>query len=173
MSDFSPQPASAAQRPPRRLSRRRFLQACAASTLAGTATYGYARTYGVTNLKVEHVTVPIPHLAPAWQNTRLVHLSDLHHGCTDLSLITRALGMARDLAPDFLLITGDFIDNKYANVDTLAAALRPITGRIPPSAVPATTTTATTTPSAAACAPGSRPPACACSATPSSPPGGS
>lgn len=114
-----------------RLSRRRFLQACAGACIAGGGTLAYSHTLGTSNLRIEHVTVHIPHLATRWHNRRIVHLSDLHHGCTSLELISRALGMARDLAPDFLLLTGDLVDNKYADVAALARVLEPITRTIP------------------------------------------
>jgi len=113
-----------------RFSRRRFLQACSGMFLAGGGTVAYGSTAGVSNLEVEHVTARIPTLAPRWHGRRIVLLSDLHHGRTDLGLIVHSLEMAAALKPDFLVITGDFVDNKYADVDSLVRALKPFTSSI-------------------------------------------
>ncbi len=114
----------------KRFSRRKFLKACSGFALAGGTTIAYGSTAGVNTLQIEHVTARIPGLAPRWHNRRIVHLSDLHHGRTNLSLIVRSLEMAAELKPDFLVITGDFVDNKSADVDELARALKPFTSRI-------------------------------------------
>jgi predicted MPP superfamily phosphohydrolase len=114
----------------RLITRRGFLKACGAVVATGAATYGYGYFIGVKALTVEHVTVTVPGLAARWHNRRIVQLSDLHAGRTSIEIIRRALGMALDLAPDFLVITGDFMDSRYARTDPLAAALKPVTAKV-------------------------------------------
>ncbi len=99
-------------------------------TLAGGATYAYGSTIAVHEVVTEHVTIPIPGLAPRWHNQRIVQLSDLHAGRTSMAHIQHALQVALDLQPEFLLITGDFIDNKRVDPAELCAALRPVTAKI-------------------------------------------
>jgi uncharacterized protein len=113
-----------------RLTRRRFLQTLAGAGLLGTGALAYASLIEVHRLVIEQITIPIPNLAAARHNTRLVQLSDFHAGRTALAHIDRALHLALDLKPDFLLITGDFVDSEHADIPALCNVLRPVTAQV-------------------------------------------
>jgi predicted MPP superfamily phosphohydrolase len=56
--------------------------------------------------------VPMPGLKPESTGLRLVQLSDLHWGCGDTSgLLHDAVARANALEPDFVFLTGDFVDD--------------------------------------------------------------
>ena len=114
----------------RGLTRRTFLRALAGVGLLGAGTLGYASLIEVHRLVIERITVPIPGLAERRHNCRIVQLSDLHAGRVALSYIDHALHVALDLKPDFLLITGDFVDSEAADVDALGKTLRPIAAQV-------------------------------------------
>jgi len=113
-----------------RVTRRGFLKTLAGAVLAGAGTYAYGSLIESHRLVVEQVTIPIAGLAAARHGCRIVQLSDLHSGRTALSHIERSLAMALDLKPDFLVITGDFVDSEHADVDALCRVLRKITPRV-------------------------------------------
>jgi uncharacterized protein len=114
----------------RRFTRRNLLKALGGLTLLGAGVGAYATLIEVHRLVVERITIPIPGLAARWHGRSLVQLSDFHAGRTALSHIDRALRMALDLQPDFLLITGDFVDSPAADVDALCQVLRPIATQV-------------------------------------------
>jgi uncharacterized protein len=113
-----------------RLTRRRFLQTLGGAGLLATGTLGYASLIEVHRLVVERITVPIPNLAARWHNRQLVQLSDFHAGRTALAHINRALHVALDLKPDFLVVTGDFVDSQDADIDALCRVLHPVTTQV-------------------------------------------
>lgn len=93
-----------------RLSRRSFLRA-GVFAAAGTAAAGIVDT-GIEpgQLAVARVSVPLPALPPGFDGYRIVQLTDLHFGpAIAKATITRALWLTDDLAPDLVVITGDFI----------------------------------------------------------------
>lgn len=119
--------------PPRTklLSRRNFLKAAGASTLAGGAAYAYGSTVEVHRLVVEHVTITIPGLAAHRHNCRIVQLSDLHIGRTSHAFIEKTLRLTVALNPDFLLLTGDIVDSAKTDLAQLTKTLAPFTSQIP------------------------------------------
>ncbi len=105
---------SAPVTPRRTLSRRAFLKAAvrvALGTLAlGGGGYLYTTQVETEWLAVERVTVPIAGLHPALEGFRLVQMSDLHlYPHTQPSLIRRAVALANRLAPDLVVLTGDYV----------------------------------------------------------------
>ena len=115
----------------RLFTRRTFLRALGASTLAGVAAYAYGSTIETRRLVVQHVTIPIPGLAARWHNCRLVQLSDLHIGRASLTHNDNALKLALSLKPDFLLITGDFIDSNKTDLAQVGKLLAPAAAQVP------------------------------------------
>jgi uncharacterized protein len=116
---------------PRRLTRRTFLRALAGTGILATGTLAYATLIEPRRLVLEHLSIPIPNLAAARHNTRLVQLSDFHAGRVDLSYLDRALHLALEQNPDFLLLTGDFVESGTpAIADDLAKILRPIAAHV-------------------------------------------
>lgn len=57
--------------------------------------------------------MPIPHLPPALEGFRIVHLTDTHlHPGWDAGY-DRLIGILADNPPDLILFTGDFVEDKY------------------------------------------------------------
>jgi uncharacterized protein len=56
-------------------------------------------------------TIRLKNLPPAMDGLKIAHMSDLHLGAwTSPRIIPNALALTRDLKPDLVVITGDFID---------------------------------------------------------------
>jgi predicted MPP superfamily phosphohydrolase len=92
---------------PRNLTRRRLLQA-AGLTIAGTAVYSceFARH------AIEHIALPVAirNLPEAFHDFRIVQISDIHfEDFTERFFLDRVIREVNALAPDLILITGDFI----------------------------------------------------------------
>lgn len=92
-------------------SRRYFFQT--AARLAGAvpfvgALYGFAS--GRLHFAVERVELPLPGLPPALDGLRIAQLSDIHIGAyMPPEQVRRAADIANDLAPDLIVLTGDFV----------------------------------------------------------------
>jgi len=122
----------APERKPRRLITRRGLLKSFATVLAsGAAAYAYGNLFEVHHAVTEHLTIHIPGLAPYWHGKRIAQLSDLHAGITDLAYLNRAFAKACDLQPEFLAVTGDFVDNNRVDPREIAAIIKPYTARVP------------------------------------------
>src|ERR1043165_7865479 len=113
------------------ISRRSFFKALGATGAAGLCSYGYGYTVEAHRLVVEQVNVPIPGLAARWHNCRVVQLSDLHAGRTSYAHLENAVQMALALKPDFLLITGDFVDSKKVDLARLGQIIAPAAAQVP------------------------------------------
>lgn len=72
----------------------------------------YARWIEPVSLQVRHHTCTLPGLTTD-RPLRLVHLSDLHASpVVPNSLIESAVGLALDLRPDLICVTGDFVTHR-------------------------------------------------------------
>ncbi len=98
------------------MNRRTFFRATAGvlvgSMTAGTC-YGYAEA---GKLEVSRPRVQVPKLPARFDGLRVAFLTDLHHGpYTDLPFITSVVRTTLALAPDLILLGGDFClrDAKY------------------------------------------------------------
>lgn len=101
-------------------SRRRFLQntglVVAGIPFAATA-YGAINT--VYDYKVFRTDVPIWNLPKSMDGLRIVQLSDVHSGSfPSKSNFLEIVGIVNSLNPDFIVITGDFINNNYRELQT-------------------------------------------------------
>ena len=107
------------------LSRRRFL-ALGGAALAGAAGVGLY-TWQVEPHWVELVgrPMPLPGLPPSLTGRTLLQVSDVHVGPrVDTGYLVRALRGVRELAPDFVALTGDFISwDAGVRYDDLARVL--------------------------------------------------
>lgn len=117
---------------PRPITRRSLLRAALYSTLAAsTATLGglgYVTKLEPAWLKTERIRVPIANLPAAFDGYRIAQLSDLH--ISDAETRDRASAAVRraiDLAPDLIVITGDFVTHWVdpGIVDVLAPLTAP------------------------------------------------
>ncbi len=100
----------------------------------GESLYGLAvlvSCYGLLNaawLRVTRVTVPLPHLPPAWRGRELVLMSDLHLGNIRGAGFTRRLvNKVRSLRPYAVLVCGDVFDGPKADYDRLVEPCRALT----------------------------------------------
>ena len=74
------QPPDRAAAKPRRTTRRRLFKA-AAGLVAGVGAVGaYARWVEPTWIQIVRQDLPVAHLPPAWEGTRVVFIADLHYG---------------------------------------------------------------------------------------------
>ena len=92
------------------LTRRRLLAAGAAIAGAGFGVGAYARWIEPTWVEVTQNDLPVPTLPPAWEGTRIAHLSDFHL-CpwVPVAYLARCIKQTADLKPDLVVVTGDFI----------------------------------------------------------------
>jgi predicted MPP superfamily phosphohydrolase len=107
LADGFEEKAAAKAAPDSRLTRRRFLLGSAAAA-AGVALYSGE----IARHEISVVTRPIAidNLPGAFQGFRIVQLSDIHYDeYTEPSFVARAIGRINALAPDLVLLTGDYI----------------------------------------------------------------
>jgi hypothetical protein len=120
--------------PDSRITRRRFLQYFGA-TMLGTAAFGlggyvYATQVEPDWVAVERVTLHLPRLNPAFDNFRLVQISDIH--LSERMSGERLAQVAQEiiaLEPDLVAITGDFVDRVRLlpqSLSDLYEALKPL-----------------------------------------------
>jgi predicted MPP superfamily phosphohydrolase len=112
-----------ARRPPstsgEAVSRRMFLTSLgsgAAVTVAGASVAA-----GMTNARGTHevvdVNIKLAKLPPALDGFTIVQLTDLHVGLTiDRAFVQRIVDMTNRLAPDLIVLTGDFVDGPVAEL---------------------------------------------------------
>jgi predicted MPP superfamily phosphohydrolase len=106
----------------------------AAACASGTA-YTLALEPGW--LAIERVTVRVPGLPPALHGLRLAQLSDLHWGpYTGQREVQAAVAAANDLAPDLVLLTGDYVLESAAYAQPCARELSTLSATLGVHAVP-------------------------------------
>jgi predicted MPP superfamily phosphohydrolase len=107
LESFTPDPALAAKQDIRRISRRTFM-ATAAAASAGIALY--AGTHGRHEFEVVRRTFAIRNLPDALVGFRIVQISDIHlEEFTEAWFLEKMVAEINGLAPDLVLITGDFV----------------------------------------------------------------
>ncbi len=82
-------------------------------------------------LSVERVTVPIPDLPLSLHGTTLVQLSDFHFDGLRLApaLLTEAITLNNAIAPDLVVLTGDFVTRATDSADALVSYLQHLHSR--------------------------------------------
>jgi predicted MPP superfamily phosphohydrolase len=113
----------------RGISRRRLLVDASLGT-ATVATVGPI-VHGVLDtsfdLRVERYTVRLPNLPQAFAGLRIVQLSDTHLGPRiPAAFVRRAVATALDLAPDLILLTGDYVHNGERQIAPAAELFEPL-----------------------------------------------
>ncbi len=115
------------------VNRRRFLTVSAGALAASVAPVAaYAKWVEPINLQVHQHQCRLPGLV-ADRPVRLLHFSDLH-ASPDVpnSLIESAIGLALELQPDLVCLTGDFVTDRSGwNSDWYRRTLRRLTDRLP------------------------------------------
>ena len=112
-------------------SRRRFLGLlglAAVGTALGSGSY--ARYGAIRRFVTERIEVPISGLPKALDGLRIAHLSDLHiDPYTGAAYLERVARAANALAPDLVLLTGDFVTDRAAAIAELAPILAQLRAR--------------------------------------------
>jgi len=110
-----------------RITRRRFLKG-AAVLAAGAAAAPAARAAAEDRPQVEQVAFSLPDLHPSHDGLRVAQLSDLHVGSrTPPERIAAAIALANSLAPDLVVLTGDFLSRGKETVPLLREQLGGLT----------------------------------------------
>lgn len=107
------------------VTRRRFLQLLAGLTLTTGAMAGYVRLVEPHWLSIDQVEIPITGLPAALDGKRMGQLSDIHlsqYFAPDQ--LAGAVARVIDLAPDWLMLTGDFVGNDAEAAEGLIEPLR-------------------------------------------------
>lgn len=113
------------------LTRRRFLQLALGLSASTAAFAGYVRLVEPHWLSIEELEIPIPGLDVSLDGKRIAQLSDIHLSrYFSAENLASALQTVAQQAPDWLVITGDFVgdDARHAAglVDSLGALQLPI-----------------------------------------------
>jgi uncharacterized protein len=107
------------------LSRRRFLQLLGGSALGAASLFGYVRAMEPNWLGVERTTLTIPGLPDRLSGLRIAQLSDIHLSkYTSPQKLFSAVQWINHLAPDFVMLTGDFVGDHAEDAAGLVDPLR-------------------------------------------------
>lgn len=102
------------------LTRRNFLAAAVASSI-GVALY--SNDISRHELEVTHPTFHIKNLPPAFDGFRIAQISDLHlEEYTEDYFLRKVVDRVNALAPDMVLVTGDFVSRGPLSIATSFAA---------------------------------------------------
>ena len=90
-----------------RITRRRFLQL---SGLGAAGVLVYSGEYERHRLEITHRTVELTRLSPALDGLRIAQLSDFHYEqYTEAFFVRRVIEEVNRLAPDLVVMTGDYV----------------------------------------------------------------
>jgi predicted MPP superfamily phosphohydrolase len=90
-----------------RITRRRFLQL---SGLGAAGMLVYSGEFERHRLEITHRTIELERLSPALDGLRIAQLSDFHYEqYTEAFFLRRAVNEVNRLAPDLVVLTGDFV----------------------------------------------------------------
>lgn len=107
------------------ISRRSFLYSAGGTFAAGLGALGYATGIEPEWLEVVEHPLPVPDLPEQWKGKTVLHLSDLHAGDrVSASYLRGVFARARDLKPDLVVYTGDFIDTDPSRLEEITGILR-------------------------------------------------
>jgi uncharacterized protein len=92
--------------------------------LATLGSYGYGSLLERRLITSKRLTVRLPGVGPGLSGFKIAHLSDLHlHPYTDAATIAKAVAVTNALAPDVVLLSGDFITHRGSDAEELAELL--------------------------------------------------
>ena len=110
-----------------KLNRRRFLRIGGSLLIVPTGA-ALAEPY---SLDVTRHDVPLPNLPAALTGLRVVHLTDLHYGrTTPVSTLQETVRATRKLAPDLIVLTGDYVTGSWTHAEPLARLLSALKPRL-------------------------------------------
>lgn len=108
----------------KRITRRHLLRAATGCLGATGASAVWAIAFEPHWLTTSTYLLPLANLPQHWIGRRVVQISDLHVGQVDAEYLKRSMEVVNQLAPDLLLITGDFIDHTSAVDHELESVLK-------------------------------------------------
>jgi predicted MPP superfamily phosphohydrolase len=122
-----PASSSLSSGPAPRLDRRGFLRKGGQAAVALTGLAGWSCLWEPHWLAIEEGFLQIPNLPQSLTGARLVHISDLHTGQVSSTYLRRALEQVNLLEPDFLVITGDWVDARWgmSHLEEVLEVLKP------------------------------------------------
>lgn len=83
---------------------------------AGTIITSAKSFYNAHEISVKKYVVSIKHLPPAWQNKRIIHISDVHLGpILRQDFFARVIRKIKSLKPDAVFLTGDLFDGSESD----------------------------------------------------------
>ena len=81
-------------------------------------------------VQVTHHELPLPGLPAAWAGARIVHLTDLHYGNPhSQSLFAWMVRTVNGLEPDLVVVTGDYVVERSAEIQACAFHLGQLSSR--------------------------------------------
>lgn len=122
---------------PRKLTRRRFIQALAGLAVAAGTGYGYARWIEPHWVDVEEVVLPVRNLPAALEGRRLAQISDLHFGAYfTAEQLQEAIARINRLNVEWLLLSGDYASTRDRRRDSFRAAMQHVIEPLRQAAMP-------------------------------------
>lgn len=107
------------------ISRRRLLRLLGGLTLSGAAAIAYMRLVEPQWVDLERIVLRLPGLPEKFIGKRIVQISDIHLcDLTGPEKLTEAVQLANQLAPDWLVLTGDYVGDDARYAEGLVAPLR-------------------------------------------------
>jgi predicted MPP superfamily phosphohydrolase len=114
---------------PSGISRRWFLRRLRDLAVLGGGALGWTTFVEPHWLSFSTYPLTIPSLPAHWKGKRLVQISDFHIGSVDIDYLRKCMHRVNEVAPDLLVVTGDFIDHNASNtkveVDKVLRELKP------------------------------------------------
>lgn len=118
----------------KKLSRRQLLLGSSGILASSIATFCYMRHFEPYWLTLSYKKIVLPKAA---NQLRILHLSDLHAShAVPLSFIESAFKIGIEQHPDLICITGDFITNRFNDINLYSRSLRQLSVTAPTVASP-------------------------------------
>lgn len=87
------------------------------TTLFGSLLYGFKNKY---NYQLKRVTLPFKNLPVAFNDLKVIHISDIHSGSLqDIKAVEHAVQMILKEKADIILFTGDLVNDKATEMKSL------------------------------------------------------
>ena len=113
-----------------RVTRRGFLKWAGGAVLGGAAGVGYVTKIEPEWLSVEQQIISLPGLPAGLDGYKIVQLSDFHlYPFTAIDLIEKTVVRTNELAPDLVVLTGDYVLETAASIFDLAPELAKLNPR--------------------------------------------
>jgi predicted MPP superfamily phosphohydrolase len=113
------------------MDRRKFLKAVSLTGLGCVTAAGAYPFLEAKWCRVSRWSITLPNLPAAFWGTRIVHISDIHHGpFVPLCYVRHIVDLANSLEPDLVLLTGDFVARNNWYIEPGIRALSKLKARI-------------------------------------------